>query len=117
MKANTGAAYYEKYYEDFLKKSKVNLEKQLAYAVDFLAAVELPEEEVEKIKKAYARDIAVKVEKQLRERMITLKNLEAGKASLGYSSTLQAATANANFRKMFEFDCYQLSVFKKRYAI
>ena len=117
MKANSGKEFYEKYFNDFIKKSKMNLEKELAFRFKVLEGIEIPEDAIEKIRSSYAKEIAEKAEKELKERMIVVKNVENGKVSFGYTTENQEIHARYEFRRMFEFDCYQLSVFKKDHNI
>lgn len=117
MKTNFTKEFYEEHFDRFIKESKMNLEEELQIKTDFLNGIDIPEDSVKKIKTTYAKEIAKKTEEELKKRMAIIRDIESGKASLGYSDLHQSAVETSRYIRIFEFDCYQLSKFKKDHNI
>ena len=123
MKAIHSAEYYEKYWDRYMKPVRdwhihyMNLEEELK---DCLAWMQYPEfeghtiteEQGKNIQRAYAKQIAERVEKELREDMRVIRDVESGKTSFGYTTQNQEIAFRHEFRDRWEFNCYQLSKFK-----
>ena len=62
-----------------------------------------------------AKGIADKAEKKCKEQMAMIQRINNGQSSLGYTTEQQEIHARAELHKRFEFNCYQLSVFKEKY--
>jgi 1-aminocyclopropane-1-carboxylate deaminase/D-cysteine desulfhydrase-like pyridoxal-dependent ACC family enzyme len=117
MKTNFTKEFYEEHFDRFIKDSKMNLEEKLTFNLKFLEGIELPEDAIEKIRNSYAKEIAEKAEKELKERMKVIKGLENGSISFGYTTENQEIRERSNYIRIFEFDCFQLSKFKKDHNI
>ena len=112
MKAMFSEQYYLENWERYEAKSKINPEEELEYRLRPFADT-FRAEDLEKISKVYAQNIAEKVEAELKKTMRMINDLEAGRASLGYTSQRQEVQEMANLRRMFEFNCLQLKLFKQ----
>lgn len=117
MKTNFTKEFYEEHFDRFIKESKMNLEEDLTFNLKFLEGLEIPEDVIEKIRNSYAKEIAEKAEKELKERMKIVKGLENGSVSLGYTTQIQETRETSRYIRIFEFDCYQLSKFRKDHNI
>lgn len=117
MKANFTEEYYRNNFDKLIKESNMNLEEKLEFNTKFLKDIDLPEDAVKIAKRTYAEEIAKDAEKELKERMKVAKGIQNGSVSFGYTTAIQENKERSNYIKMFEFDCYQLSVFKKVYGI
>ncbi len=117
MKANFTEQYYKDNFERCIKETKIDLEADLEQSINFLDGTDLPEEAIEKVKAVYAKKIAEKFKEELIKRMQVIKNVESGNASFGYVTEAQEVKARFEYRRYFEFGCYYLAVFKKKYNI
>ena len=123
MKAFHSADYYESNWDRFIQPVRdwhihyMNLEEELK---DCLAWMQYPEfeghtiteEQGKNIQRAYAKQIAERVEKELREDMRVIRDVDSGKASFGFTTQFQEIAFRREFRLRWEFNCYQLSKFK-----
>ena len=117
MKAQHSEEYFRKYWSELIKKVPgkhyINLEEELADALKIFA--DLPSEAITILTKAEAERIAAKCTALVKEDMELIKDLEAGKVSLGYTTQSQEVHARHALRERFEFNCLQLADFKKKY--
>ena len=95
----------------------MNLEEKLKYRMQVLEGIDLDKSVLEKIAFQHAKEIAEDAEKELKERMEVVKNVEAGNSSFGFTTALQEQKARSEYRMMFEFDCFQFSKFKTDHNI
>lgn len=112
MNAMFSEQYYLENWERYEAKSKINPEEELEYRLRPFANT-FSAEDLEKISKVYAKKIAEKVEEELKKTMKMIRDLEAGRSSLGYTSERQEVEQMAILRRMFEFNCLQLKLFKQ----
>lgn len=120
MKALFSEKYYRQFWDRFLEKvpgdDYINLEDELKFEMHFYPDT-LPAEALQALEKIKAKEIANRCKELCLKEMETVKALEAGKASLGYTTQSQEIHARAEFRKRFEFNCLQLRDFKEKYRI
>lgn len=115
MKTMYSREYYEGNKDRLLEKYGCDYENEIALLIPDFSA--LPEEAREKAE-AVARQIAVKkviatAEGDLRKTMSAIREIKAGRASLGYISKSQEIREWAEMQERFEFSCYMLSEFKR----
>lgn len=119
MKAIHSREYYIENWDKFLKPSNdrdyMNLEAELEHEVHLFDGADLPEQALDVIRSMKAQEIIAKADKAVRERMQTIKDLESGRSSLGYTSERQEVAAMADLRRRWEFNCLQLSIFKQNH--
>ena len=115
--------YYRENWSRFIEKvpgeQYRNLEKELQARMAWMSHIpdgtKMDVTALETIKRIEAKKIADSCEALCRKNMQTLKDLEMGKASLGYTTHRQEHEARFNFRTRFEFNCLQLADFRKKY--
>lgn len=124
MKTTYTANYYKSNYETFLnnpdgysRRYYMNLEKDLNDLMKPFKESGLAVEAVEGIKKIYAEKVAATAKKELLNTKAMVERLQTGKSTLGFTSMRQEINAKHDIIQRFEFNCYQLSVFKKKYNI
>lgn len=127
MKAVFSEQYYEQIWEKMIVKvpgeDYINLEAELEAELNrhkaTITAAGLSEDVWEKVLPMYraetVRKLVEKCTVLCKKEMARLKEIEAGKASFGMVTQAQEISARAELRKRFEFNCYQLSVFKKKH--
>lgn len=117
MKSLFSESYYRQNWDRFIKvasgKHYRNLEEELQHQMSIYN--ELPQEAINLLVKVEAQKIADSCKALVLEEMQTLKDLEDGKASLGYTTHNQEIRARSEFHQRFEFNCLQLADFKKKY--
>lgn len=121
MKAVLSAEYYESHKERFLEwvpgNDYINLDAELGKAMKPFESIGLEDYTIEVIRKMEAQKIAEKCLKLVTKEMQTVKGIEAGTVSFGYSTSRQEIEARSDFRKRFEFNCWQLADFRKRHGL
>lgn len=121
MKPVHSKEYFEKYKESLFEKYKreCDFEYEMRLLLPDFSA--MPSEIVEKVKPMLERVAAKKVcllaEEKLIRDMHVIKEIKSGRASLGYVSLTQEVRAWADMNECFEFSCYMLGEFKRKYAI
>lgn len=117
MKARFSEDYYKENWERFIKETHdgdyINLEEILQYKMSIYS--ELPQEAFEMVEKIEAKKIADKFTAELKERMKMVSAIESGKSGIGYTTQIQENREKDRIITRFEFNCYQLTVFKKKY--
>lgn len=115
MKARFSEDYYRSNWDRFIKETNdsdyINLENKLQYRMSIYK--DLPVDALEKIEKIEAQRIVDEFSAELKARMTMIKDLESGKSSLGFTTQMQENREKCRIISRFEFNCYQLSVFKK----
>lgn len=94
----------------------VNLECDLDWQMLPVAGV-LSDEQKEAVRKAYAPKLAKVAEKKLSDMRAMLDRIDSGKASLGYTTQNQEWLALRELHERYEFNCFQLKVFKEKYGM
>ena len=121
MKAQYTEDYYRANWDRFIKEVPgehyINLEQDLENSLSIYKDVELLADALEILRKTEAKKIVQKCKELVYKEMALLKNLDAGKASLGYTTEIQEIRARTELRQRFEFNCYQLAQFKKKYDL
>lgn len=121
MKAIHSEEYYSKYHDQLMKKygRLCNYEEQVQRHVPDLTMI--PAEQRETVKNIIATDAARKIVSEatatLKQTMQTIKDINAGRASLGYTTAVQEISARHDVVEGFEFACYVLHLFKKKYNL
>lgn len=118
MKALYSEEYYRSRWDEMLASARgehgINLEKELADKMSaYNEALKDTPEALEILKNKVAGEIVEKATRLVVAEMEVIKNIEAGKASFGYTTQTQEVQAQAEYRKRFEFNCLQLADFKK----
>lgn len=119
MKTMYSREYYESNKNRLLEKYGCDYENEVRLFIPNFNA--LPEEERKKAE-AVAKQIAVKkviatAEEDLRKTMEAIREIKAGRASLGYISKPQEIREWAEMQERFEFSCYMLAELKRKYNI
>lgn len=123
MKARFTEEHYRKYWDEYLKPvigdDYMNLEKDLSREMDIYekTLANLPDREsnIAKIRMVKAKEIVEKVTPKLKKTMAIIKRIESGNGSLGYTTYSAERRNMAELVQRFEFNCLQLSDFKKKY--
>lgn len=121
MKATHTKEYYEKYKTVLSERYK----KDCDYEHDLLILLPdfslLPAEAREKAEavaiKMYAEKVVETAKQKLIERMRMIQDIKVGRASLGYTTANQEVRAWHDLNEGFEFSCYMLAEFKRKYNI
>lgn len=114
MKAQHSEDFYRAQWDHFSKKyTKNDPEKDLELLTSGLN--ELPQEAVEVIVRIRAQQVYNFLHEALIGTMQTIKAIQSGKASLGYTSLRQEIEERAALIEEFEFDCLRLGDFKRKY--
>ena len=119
MKAHLSGEYYQMYWDKFMQRvpgdQYMNLEADLALEIKPYQAAGIPADALAVIEGMVAAQIIDRADRKCHEQMATIKRIESGEASFGHVNRSQEIRARAEFRQRFEFNCYQLSVFRKKY--
>ena len=112
--------FFEKNFERFINTDKnqsdyFNLEEALDKRMAIIADAGLDADSLDKTKKVFAKQIADDFRTKLNERMGDIRRLESGEASLGHTTRAQEISEMNRLVTRFEFNCYQLSLFKQKY--
>ena len=89
----------------------MNFEDELNYRMSVYK--ELPTEAFKAVEKIEAQKIIEKATGTLKETMNMINDIEAGRKSLGYTTQIQETQEMHRMILRFEFNCLQLSDFKK----
>ena len=121
MQATFSKEYYIKYWDRFLEYTPdpnyFNLEDSMERAMRVYHEVGVPEDKMEPFIKMEAekiRNYAYSICKKMQK---TLEEVNAGKASFGFTTKTQEIRERADYTKRFEFNCLQLAVFCEKYGI
>lgn len=121
MKATFSEEHYRRNWDRFLEKVPgehyINLEEALEREMTVYKGAELTEEAIQVIAKLEAQKLADKCLALVMKEMKTVKDLRAGRASLGYTTERQEYKARAELVERFEFNCLQLRDFKAKYGL
>lgn len=119
MKALFSREYYAKNWDRFIRpvpgENYINLSEELSRAMKIYEGAELNGQALWIIERIEARKIIDRAEALVRRQMAVLQRLEAGESSLGYTTQAQEIHARGELRTRFEFNCYQLSLFREKY--
>ena len=121
MKTLFSEEYYRKNWERFIKEIPgehyINLEAELKNRMRIYDSIGLPETAIATIRKVEAQKIADTCKKLVMREMQTIKAIDNGEASFGYTTRGQEIKALGDFRTRFEFNCLQYADFKKKYEV
>ena len=134
MKPLYSEEYYRNNWEEMLATARgehgINLEEEYQYKIEQYkeGLMDIPEallnginkekfieDFIEKASKKIAEEIIEKATKLVLREMEEVKAIEAGNATLGYTTQIQETRAREEFRKRFDFNCLQLADFKKKH--
>lgn len=121
MKATHTKEFFEKYEAElFMKyKKQCDFENDLAMLMPDFDMI--PEEYREKAKSVVIKMEAEKVAKvateELVKKMHMIEEIKSGHASLGFTTMVQEVSHMHDLVEGFEFSCYMLAQFKKKYKI
>lgn len=123
MKATHSEEFFRMYQDELFKKYRKDCDfeydlKVLLMGIDFSA---LPKESREKAESIYIQMQAKKVydtaKATLMKKMKTIKDIKAGRASLGYTTRTQEISEWHDLNEGFEFSCLMLADFRKKYNL
>ena len=121
MKALFSEEYYRKYWKSFLVpvpgEDFVDLESELGAAMKVYKESGISESALAVVEKMEAKKIAEKCNQLVHKELKTLNEIMSGKASFGMTTQLQETQKRGEFRRRFEFNCLQLSDFRKNHNI
>lgn len=117
MKARLTEKFYKKYQDRLFEKYKNECDFEYELKIYMMGLDTLPEETRKLLETAYAKEVYDTATKKLVEKMRMIKEIEAGRASLGYINESQGWTALHDLNEGFEFSCFMLAEFKKKYDI
>lgn len=97
----------------------MNLEKDLHDEIKIYEGIEgFPVDALPIMKRKFAEKIATDAEAILKKHMNVVKKIRTADKtgySLGYTSVVQETAARAEYVRRFEFNCWQLAQFKRKY--
>ena len=121
MKALFSEEYYRKYWNDFLVpvpgEDYINLESELEKAMKVYKESGISKEAILVVEKREAEKLAEKCNILVHKELDQLKRILSGKASFGMTTQLQESQKRGEFRRRFEFNCLQLSDFRKNHNL
>lgn len=123
MKATHSQEYFEQYKNDLYAKyhDMCDYESRLTFYLSCISKLDISEDIRVKLlpiyTTQYAQRIADDAKDQLIKKMYMIKRIENGEASLGYTTYVQEISAKHDLVEGFEFSCYMLSEFKKKYSL
>ena len=125
MKALFTETYYREHWEQFLEdahrflttKHAVDLEGDLAAYMKTYEAAGLPAPVLELLRQQEAQCLADKMAALVHEEMRVIREVEASRASFGYTTYSQEYRKRFEYRTRFEFNCLQLADFRKKYNL
>jgi len=126
MKAVHTREYWASRWDEMIRKISdnqyMNLEAELAKKMECIdeglkaAEASITAEQYEAIKRIQAQPIIEKATAKCREQMAMIKRIDRGESSLGGGNKAQRIRIEADARARFEFNCYQLAVFREKYS-
>lgn len=121
MRAVHTEEFFRKYKEELFQKYKRDCDYEHDLYLFIPDFKELPQEQKEKateaLIKVYAPQVAETAKKELLKKMHGIKEIKAGRAGLGYTTTTQEISAMHDLVEGFEFSCFMLAEFKKKYNL
>ena len=119
MKPLFSEEYYVRNWDRFIAwvpgDNYIDLEKELEREMKTIRECGLSDSDICKVRRVFADKIAEKCKKIVMKEIETLKGIEAGRISFGYTTESQEIAARKEFRTRFDFNCLQLKYFKKKY--
>lgn len=119
MKAIHTKEFWERNKDRFITGKTINPEKDLQRLLRYLDTLQLPEEELKKVKgivtKAEAQKVYDTHRKELLERMKLVEKANKNPNCLGYTTKIQEVNALRELTLGFELDCFILSEFKDKH--
>ena len=116
MKAHYSEKYYRDNWERFIKQSPESDYMNLEYALEYELKI-FDKSTAEKLRHIYAERIYASAITFLKRQMVTIQELESGKASLGYTTKTQEVRELHRTIQRFEFNCLQARDFKEKYSL
>lgn len=118
MKTMYTIEYYIRNEEKFVgKRGTVNPEKELTNKLSAFAKETFSSEQWKIITQTLAKQVANTITAQLLEDKKLYQNVRETPSCLGYASKLQETQEAARIVTVFEYNCYKLSQFKKKYDL
>ena len=118
MKTMHTIEYYARNEEKFAgKRGTVNLEKKLANMLSALVREAFSNEQWGIITQVLAKQVANTVTAQLLEDKKLYQKVRKNPGCLGYTTKVQETQEAARIIAVFEYNCYKLSQFKKKYDL
>ena len=100
----------------------MNLEAELAREMKAIdeglkaADVHITAEQYKALQRIKAQPIIEKATAKCKAQLSLAQRIQSGKAQFGYTTQLQEIHARYEYLERFEFNCYQLSVFREKYG-
>ena len=118
MKTMYTIEYYARNEEKFVgKRSTVNPEKELANKLSAFVREAFTNEQWGIITQVFAKQVANTVTAKLLEDKKLYQKVRKNPDCLGYTTKLQETQEAARIVTVFEYNCYKLSQFKKKYDL
>lgn len=121
MKALFSEDFYYKFWDMFLEPVPgddfINLVGEIQKTENWLRESGIPELAWPVVIKQEAQKLADRCKAMVMREMKTIRDIDAGVASFGYTTHRQEIEARGEFRKRFEFNCLQLRDFKAKYEL
>lgn len=121
MKPLFGEEYYRKYWSRFLEPVPggdfIDLEGELTKRMNRYREAGIPENALQVVEKVEAQKLAARCKELVTKEMGVVRDIEAGRASLGYTTQSQEIHARGELRKRFEFNCLQYRDFRKAHNL
>lgn len=114
--------YSIKFYEENTNKFEgkrgiITPEEDLSHKLKGINKEDFSEEHYVTIVKVFAHQIAENIHKQLIESKEKYTRVRNNPNCLGYTSAIQTTQETYRIVTVFEYNCYKLSKFKKKYGI
>lgn len=123
MKLTYTTEYFEKYKDVLYSKYErmCDFEYRLSILLPDFSNLDIPEEHrlkaIEVVTAMTAKRVADHSKEELKKKMRMIEEIKSGRASLGYISVTQEIRAMHDLVEGFEFSCYMLSLFIKKYGV
>lgn len=119
MKAVHTREFYQKNWDRFIQKvpgeTYINLGASLDREMRPYREAGLDEQALGVIEKMEARKLYDNANSLVHHMMYIIGEVEAGRSSFGYITQDQEISARHEYRLRFEFNCYQLALFREKY--
>lgn len=118
MKTMYTIEYYARNEEEFVgKRGTVNPEKELANMLSAFVREAFPNDQWGIITQVLAKQVANTITAQLLEDKKLYQKVRKNPGCLGYTTKFQETQEAARIITVFEYNCYKLSQFKKKYDL
>ena len=118
MKTRYSAEYYEKNTKSFeTKNGVIHPEKDLENKMSTFNKNDFSEQDLERITQVMAEQLSEQLKKKLLEQKELYVRVIKNSSCLGYTTKTQETQEAHRIITIFEYNCYKLSQFKKKYNL